>query len=94
MAMHNPPHPGEIIKEICVEPLNLSVTKAAESLGVTIKTLSMLLNGKSGISPEMSLRLSKVFGRSPEEWLRLQLEYDLWKAKQAVDIRHLKRIAA
>ena len=94
MAMHNPLHPGEIIKEICVEPLNLTVTKAAESLGVTRKTLSMLLNGKSGISPEMSLRLSKVFGRSPEGWLRLQLQYDLWRAQKNVDIKHLKRIAA
>jgi len=72
MAMHNPPHPGEIIKEFCLEPLNLTVTKAAESLGVTRKTLSMLLNGNAGISPEMSLRLSKVFGRSPEGWLRLR----------------------
>jgi addiction module HigA family antidote len=94
MAMHNPPHPGEIIKEFCSEPLNLTVTKSAESLGVSRKTLSMLLNGKSGISPEMSLRLSKVFGRSPEGWLRLQLQYDLWGAKQNVDIKHLKRITA
>ena len=94
MAMHNPPHPGEIIKKFCIEPLNLTVTKSAESLGVSRKTLSMLLNGKSGISPEMSLRLSKVFGRSPEGWLRLQLQYDLWGAKQNVDIKHLKRITA
>jgi len=94
MGMHNPPHPGEIIKEFCVEPLGLTVTKAAESLGVTRKTFSMLLNGKSGISPEMALRLSKVFGRTPEGWLRLQLQYDLWKAKQRVDIDHLARIAA
>ena len=94
MGMHNPPHPGEIIKEFCVEPLHLTVTKAAESLGVTIKTFSMLLNGKSGISPEMALRLSKVFGRTPEGWLRLQLQYDLWKAKQNVDIDHFERIAA
>ena len=94
MAMHNPPHPGEIIKEFCVEPLHLTVTKAAESLGVTRKTFSMLLNGKSGISPEMALRLSKVFGRTPEGWLRLQLQYDLWKAKQNVDIDNLERIAA
>jgi len=94
MGMHNPPHPGEIIKEICVEPLGLTVTKAAESLGVTRKTFSMLLNGKSGISPEMALRLSKVFGRTPEGWLRLQLQYDLWKAKQRVDIDCLERIAA
>ena len=94
MGMHNPPHPGEIIKEICVEPLGLTVTKAAESLGVTRKTFSMLLNGKSRISPEMALRLSKVFGRTPEGWPRLQLQYDLWKAKQSVDIDHLARIAA
>jgi len=94
MNMHNPPHPGGIIKEICVEPLNLTVTSAAESLGVTRKTLSMLLNGKSGISPEMALRLSKVFGRTPEAWLRLQLQYDLWKAKQNLDVDHLERLAA
>jgi len=62
------------------------VTKAAESLGVNRKTFSMLLNEKSGIGPEMALRLSKVFGRTPEEWLRLQLQYDLWKAKQNKDI--------
>ena len=94
MGMHNPPHPGGIIREFCLEPLNLSVTKAAESLGVTRKTFSMLLNGKSGISPEMALRLSKVFGRTPEGWLRLQLQFDLWKAKQNVDIVNLERIAA
>lgn len=94
MGMHNPPHPGEIIKEICIEPLGLTVTKAAEALGVTRKTFSMLLNGKSGISPEMALRLSKVFGRTPEGWLRLQLQYDLWKTKQNIDFNHLERIAA
>ena len=94
MGMHSPPHPGEIIKEMCVEPLGLTVTKAAESLGVARKTLSMLLNGKAGISPEMALRLSKVFGRTPEGWLKLQLQYDLWKARQNVDIDHLERIAA
>ena len=94
MGMHNPPHPGEIIKDFCAEPLGLTVTKAAESIGVTRKTFSMLLNGKSGISPEMALRLSKVFGRTPEGWLRLQLQYYLWKAKQNVDIDNLERIAA
>jgi len=93
MRMHNPPHPGEIIRDFCVESLNLTVTEAAESLGVTRKTLSTLLNGKSGISPEMALRLSKVFGRTPEGWLRLQLQYDLWKTQQNVDIKHLKRLA-
>jgi antitoxin HigA-1 len=94
MSMHNPPHPGEIINEFCVKPLSLTVTKAAKSLGITRKTFSMLLNGKSGISPEMALRLSKVFGRTPEGWLKLQLQYDLWKAKKNVDIDRLERIAA
>ena len=94
MGMVNPPHPGEIIKEFCIEPLGLTVTKAADSLGVTRKTLSMLLNGKAGISPEMALRLSKVFGRTPEGWLKLQLQFDLWKAKQKVALDRLERIAA
>ncbi|PIV21363.1 MAG: addiction module antidote protein, HigA family [Deltaproteobacteria bacterium CG_4_8_14_3_um_filter_45_9] len=94
MRMHNPPHPGEIIREFCIAPLNLSVTEAADALGVTRKTLSTLLNGRSGISPEMALRLSKVFGRTPEGWLRLQLQFDLWKTQQSVDIRKLKRVEA
>jgi addiction module HigA family antidote len=92
MRMHNPPHPGEIIREFCIEPLNLSVTEAANALGVTRKTLSALLNARSGISPEMALRLSKVFGRTPEGWLRLQLQFDLWKTEQSVDISRLKRV--
>jgi len=94
MRMHNPPHPGEIIREFCIEPLNLSVTEAAHALGVTRKTLSALLNGRSGISPEMALRLSKVFGRTPEGWLRLQLQFDLSKTEQSIDIRRLKRLEA
>jgi len=94
MRMYNPPHPGEIIREFCIEPLNLSVTEAAKALGVTRKTLSTLLNGRAGISPEMALRLSKVFGRTPEGWLRLQLQFDLWKAQQSVDIKKLKRVEA
>ena len=81
-------------KEFCIEPLNLSVTGAANALGVTRKTLSALLNGRSGISPEMALRLSKVFGRTPEGWLRLQLQFDLSKTEQSVDIRRLKRLEA
>ena len=94
MRMHNPPHPGEIIREFCIEPLNLTVTEAAHALGVTRKTLSALLNGRSGISPEMALRLSKVFGRTPEGWLRLQLQFDLSKTEQSIDIRRLKRLEA
>jgi addiction module HigA family antidote len=80
MAIHDPPHPGEIIREFCVVPLKLNVTEAAKALGVSRNTFSELLNGRSGISPEMALRLSKVFGRSPESWLKLQLQYDLWQA--------------
>ncbi len=94
MRMHNPPHPGEIIREICVEPLGLTVTDAAKALKVTRKTLSGLLNGRAGISPEMALRLSKVFGRTPEAWMRLQLQYDLWKAEQSLDTSELQRIKA
>jgi addiction module HigA family antidote len=94
MRMHNPPHPGEIIRDFCIEPLNLTVTEPAEALGVTRKTLSTLLNSRAGISPEMALRLSRVFGRTPEGWLRLQLQYDLWKAAQSVDISGLRRIEA
>lgn len=92
--MHDPPHPGEIIREFCIEPLNLTVTEAAEALGVTRKTFSTLLNGRSGIIPEMALRLSKVFGRTPEGWLKLQVQYDLWKTKQIVKIDSLRRIEA
>ena len=77
MMMKNPPHPGRIVRQECIEPLKLSVTAAAKGLGVTRKTLSELLNGKSGVSPEMAIRLSKAFGSSPEMWLGLQLDYDL-----------------
>ena len=91
MNMYNPPHPGEIIREFCVEALNLTVTDAAKALGVTRKTLSALLNGRSGVSPEMALRLSKVFGRSPEGWLKLQLQYDLWQTQQNFNFKNLKR---
>ena len=92
--MQNPPYPVEIIREFCNEPLDLTVTETAEALGVDRKTLSNLLNGRAGISPEMALRLSKVFGRTPEGWLRLQLQLDLWKAEQSLDISKLKRIEA
>jgi addiction module HigA family antidote len=80
--MHDPPHPGEIIREDCLKPLGLSVTAAAFGLGVTRKALSELLNGHSGVSPDMAIRLSKAFGNSAESWLRLQMQYDLWQAEQ------------
>ncbi len=94
MRMHNPPHPGEIIRELCVDPLGLTVTEAAKALKVTRKTLSTLLNGRAGISPEMALRLYRVFGRTPEGWMRLQLQFDLWKAEKSLDVSELKRIKA
>jgi len=82
MVMHNPPHPGEVIKELCIEPLGLTVTEAAKGLGVSRKTLSALLNGRFGISPEMAIRLSKAFGGSPKSWLIQQNQYDLWQVMQ------------
>ena len=82
MLMHNPPHPGEVIKRQCLEPLGLTVTEAAEGLGVSRNTMSMLINGRLGISPEMAIRLSQGFGGSPESWLRQQMHYDLWQAQQ------------
>ena len=94
MGMYNPPHPGEIIREFCIEPLGLTVTAAAKAVGVTRKTFSALLNGHSGISPEMALRLSTVFGRTPEGWLKLQMQYDLWVAEKKVDLKNLKRLKA
>ena len=82
MQMYNPPHPGEILKELCLEPLGISVTRAAKALGVSRKTLSAVLNGKAGISPEMAIRLSIAFDTSAESWLNQQVQYDLWRARQ------------
>lgn len=82
MLMHNPPHPGEVIKRQCLQPLGLTVTEAARGLAVSRNTLSMLLNGRIGVSPEMAIRLSQAFGGSPESWLRQQMQYDLWNAQQ------------
>lgn len=92
--MYNPPHPGEIIRDECLKPLNLSVTAAAAGLGVTRKALSELLNARSGVSPEMAIRLSKAFGGSAETWLRLQMQYDLWQAEQRAGSIHVERFPA
>ncbi len=92
MSMKNPPHPGETIRELCLKPLKLSVTEAAEALGVSRVSLSELLNGKNGISPEMSYRLSKAFGSTPEFWLRLQMAYDLAQTKKTAAKLKVKRI--
>lgn len=80
--MHNPPHPGETIRQLCLEPLGLTVTEAAKALGVSRKALSELLNGHVGVSPEMALRLSLAFDTTPESWLTQQMQYDLWQASQ------------
>ena len=77
MRMHQPPHPGEVLKGLCLEPLGLSVTEAADALGVSRKTLSRILNGRAGISPDMAIRLSVAFGTSPESWLNQQAMHDL-----------------
>ncbi len=84
MAMSNPPHPGEIVKWECLEPLGLTVTRAAEGLGVTRQALSELVNERAGVSVEMSIRLSKAFGSTPETWLGLQTAYDLWQVRDRV----------
>ena len=92
--MHNPPHPGKIIKEPCLEPLKLSVTAAADALGVSRKTLSSIINGKAGISPEMAVRLSIAFNTSSESWLNQQTQYDLWHAESHRKELHVKPLCA
>ncbi|MGB3298188.1 MAG: HigA family addiction module antitoxin [Phormidesmis sp.] len=91
--MHNPPHPGEVLKELCIEPLNLTVTEVAEALGVSQKSLSAILNGRASSSPEMAIRLGKAFDTSPESWLTQQMQYDLWQAEQAADSIEVKRLS-
>ena len=82
MLVHDPPHPGAFIRRQCLDPLGLTVTEAARGLAVSRNTLSMLLNGRIGNSPEMAIRLSQAFGGSPESWLQQQMQYDLWHAQQ------------
>jgi addiction module HigA family antidote len=92
MAMHNPPHPGEFITEVYLEPNNLSGRELAAKLGVAASTLNRILTGASGISPEMALRLSKALGRSAESWLAMQYSYDLWQAKQCAKLGNVRRV--
>lgn len=94
MRMHNPPHPGEIVKSLCLEPLGLSVTEAAKALGVSRKTLSAILNGRAGISPEMAVRLSIAFDTSAESWMNQQTQYDLWHAEQRRNKLRVVKLAA
>jgi addiction module HigA family antidote len=94
MKMHNPPHPGEVLRTLCLEPLNLTVTQAARSLGVSRKTLSGIINGRAGISPEMAVRLSIGFDTSAESWLNQQLQYDLWRAEKRRSRLHVTKLTA
>jgi addiction module HigA family antidote len=92
--MHNPPHPGEVIRSLCLEPLGLTVTDAAAALGVSRKTLSALLNGRAGVSPEMAVRLSIAFDTSAEMWMTLQTRFDLWHAERQRKSLKVTRLAA
>jgi addiction module HigA family antidote len=92
--MYNPPHPGEVIRGLYLKPLKLSVTDAADALGVARKTLSAILNGRAGVSAEMAVRLSIAFRTSAESWLAHQMQYDLWHAEQARKRLRVRRLVA
>ena len=92
--MHNPPHPGGIVKRQCLEPLGLTVTRAAQGLGVTRQALSELVNERTGVSVDMAIRLSKAFGSTPETWLGMQMAYDLWQARDRAGQISVERFVA
>jgi len=92
MAMHNPPHPGEFIREVYLEPFQITGRQLSAKLGVSPSTLSRVLSGRSGVSSEMALRLSKALGRSPESWLTMQDNYDLWQARQSVNLDQVQKV--
>ncbi len=92
MAMHNPPHPGEFIRATYIEPFDISIRSLANSLGVSPSTLTRIIGRRSGISPEMALRLSKALGRSPESWLAMQHDYDLYQAKKVADLSDVQKV--
>lgn len=94
MTMHNPPHPGEVLKELCLKPLELTVTEAAKALGVSRKTLSAILDGRAGVSPEMAVRLSIAFDTTAESWLNQQVQYDLSRAERKRKKLRVKQLAA
>ena len=93
MGMHNPPHPGEFLYGTYIEPFGISVRALAESLGVSSSTINRVINCQSAVSPSMALRLSKALGRTPESWLAMQYQYDLWHAKQEVDLKSVKKFS-
>ena len=92
MPMYNPPHPGEFIREVYLEPFGVSARQLAVKLAVAPSTLNRILKGGAGVSPEMALRLSKALGRSPESWLALQDQHDLWVARQTVDLEAVEPV--
>ncbi len=92
MAMHNPPHPGEFIRATYIEPFDVSIRSLAHALGVSPSTLARIVSQRSGVSPEMALRLSKALGRSPESWLAMQHNFDLFQAKQVTDLSGIQKI--
>jgi len=94
MKMHNPPHPGEVLRELCLKPLGLTVTQAARALDVSRKTLSGILNGRAGISPEMAVRSSLAFGTSAESWMNQQIQYDLWHVERRRKKLHVIKLSA
>ena len=94
MGLHPPPHPGGIVKRQCLEPLGLTVTRAAEGLGVTRQALSKLINERTGISVDMAIRLSKAFGSTPETWLGMQTAWDLWQAGDRAEEIAVDKFAA
>ncbi len=95
MRMHNPPHPGEVLRELCLRPLGVTITHAAAALGVSRKTLSAILNGRAGVSPEMAIRLSVAFDTTAESWLNQQVQFDLWHAnRNRKNLRVRKLVAA
>jgi addiction module HigA family antidote len=93
MPMKNPPHPGEIIREECLKPLDVTVTEAADGLGISRKNLSRILNGHAGVSPDMAVRLAKAFGSTPELWLKLQMAYDLAQAQKKDENHQVRQFA-
>lgn len=92
MAMHNPPHPGEFINGVYLEPYGLSGRDLAEKLDVAASTLSRILRGNSRVTPDMALRLAKAIGRTPESWLAMQDAHDLWIARQCVDLKRVGKL--
>lgn len=92
MAMHNPPHPGEFIREVYLDPFGLSARHLAMKIKVSPSTVARILQGRSAVSPEMALRLSKALGRSPESWLAMQDMHDLWSARTSVNLDSIERM--